>query len=150
MAGDLFLQVGNRRVSVNPYRITGSHTKQLNDKIGEARAKANAPKDLAPEKGETKEDYDKRRSEWLKTQNENHDKRTVDEILKENNTLDLASSLGFMYDCVNAIAETFQTRPIDSLDELDNEPLYEVNNFIVRVCRLARVPIELDIIKLEE
>lgn len=145
---DLSINVGTRRLPVNPYKITGRHSETLNSKIGEIRAKLTLPKGLDLEPGETREDYEVRYKEWAEARNKEQKSKPLSEILTEAKTLDLDTTLGFMYDCVNAIAETFTSQGVD-VELLKDLPVYEVNNYVVRVCRFAKVPVELALIEIE-
>lgn len=137
---DFALTVKGKTLKVSPFRITGDHSEILNKKLGEARAKAAMPKDLPIEEGESAAAYEKRHKAWLKAQSKENSKKAFKDLILENKTLDLSGSTGFLYDCVVAIAETFE-QDIDR-SALSSIPLFQVNNFIFNVCKYARVPVE--------
>ncbi len=166
MASDIFLNIGTNRLIVNVYSITGNQSKDLNNRLDLAVMNS-LFKDLPPLENESREAYDKRHSAWREARAKSareekinppttkKKKAATDEVAEaakvdEEETLlaFIKSSLNltkyddqmdYLIDCVKAIAETFgQTNKVNAA-ALMNEPLFEINNFVAKVCKYARI-----------
>lgn len=171
---DLYLNVGSQKIVVNPWRITGVMSETLYGKIEDVIMNS-LFKEFPPLAGETREAYNARYAKWVEEKKEAAKKKdeapkkgkktaaepeaaedepeneTLKEFVRRQlNLTKYEDQMNYLYDCVKAIAETFDNQGHKAdIKALKDCPLIEVNNFVFKVCKYARVPISLEEITLE-
>ena len=140
---DFYLDIGDKKIVINPSNISKREADKLNRKITQARIKNSAYGKLPPKEGETKPEYDKRYAEWAKEQDAKLKDETMEEFTQRMySSIAYEDNMNYMYDVLCAIAEAydqgFKVTPEAFLDV----PLGQANNFIVRVLNKAKIPIE--------
>jgi hypothetical protein len=146
LQGDIYLDAGKGNILVNPAKITRRQSEAINSKLVEARVKNSDFGKLPPEDGETKDDYNARFKEWAEKQDaDRKESESAWDVLKRNFEYRIyMDNMNFLFDCVKGIAEvTGQGNKVDD-DRLADIPLFQVNNFVVKVCKVAKVPCEFE------
>lgn len=143
--GDLYLKIGDNKILVNPSSITRRMSDQLNCKITKARIDNSEFKEVPPKEGETKDEYQERLKEWGKEQSKLRKGESAEEFLTRNfEYRAYKDNWGYLNDIVKAIAEvTNQANKFDE-ESLKDTPTVDINNFIFRVCKVAKIPCEIE------
>jgi hypothetical protein len=152
LQGDIYLDAGKGNILVNPGKVTRRQSEAINAKLVEARVKNSDFGKLPPNDDETKDEYNTRFKEWAEKQDaERKDKESAWDVLKRNFEYRIyMDNMNFLFDCVKGIAEvTGQSSKVDE-DRLADIPLYQVNNFVVKVCKVAKVPCEFEEIIIQD
>ena len=168
---DVFLNIGSQRLTVSVYSITRSISQTLNSKLDDAIMKT-LFKEFPPLANESREAYDARHKVYLESRKEvaKRAKEETDSIPKKGKKAAVAEEpaeedipnetlrdyvrkqlqltkyedqLDYLFDCVISIAETFNQASKVDVKALDNVPLLEINNFVFKVCKYAKIPIGL-------
>lgn len=149
--GDLFLKVGLNSITVNPSSVTRRMSDSLNQKLTQARIDCSDFKNVPPKAEETKEEYKERVKAWAEEQDKLNKDESADAYLKRQFEYRIYDdNMNYMYACVKAIAEMAgQGHKLGEISALDDVPIIQINNFVARVCKVAKVPIEFQEIQVD-
>lgn len=140
---DYFVIIGGVRLSINPHAITPNHSNKLNEKFTEARIKQHMYSKVPPKKDEKKEDWIKRYNDQIKKEEEKlKDELASDFVKRAIGDYGFKDNQDYMYDCLYAIAEVFDQATKVTKEGFANSSISDMNNFIARVCKKAKVPTE--------
>lgn len=143
---DYFIMIQGQRLFVNPMAITVKKSNQLNEKITEARIKNSAYNKLPPKDGESKEAWLERFKEHVKSEDEQKkDESASDYVKRAFDPVAYKDNVNYMYDCLVAIAETFNQPNKVTKEGFEDTSIVEINNFIARVLKKAKVPTEFEL-----
>lgn len=145
-AFDYYLDINGAKMTINPFNITPRMGAMLNEKITNARVAAFVSGKIAPEEGESKTDWIKRFNQHIKEENDKYQEEDAYSFIKRSVSTSVhKDNMQFMFDCLKSISEVFGQESKVTQDGFDNASVELMNNFICRICKKAKVPIEFSI-----
>lgn len=153
---DYYLDVAGTKIIISPYTITPRQSMALYEETKRLRIKYSDFGKLPPNDDETREAYNERFKKEMQKKAE-ESKENKEELAKE--ALDKAydlpvykDNLEYLHDCVLAIVHVFSPAMISKVtkEALQDTPIMETNNFVVKIFRQSKVPIEFSLMKVEE